>query len=96
MSGVLVTVRAAGTLDLTVHARAVDAPTRTVLSGATRYRVGGGTRSLGPGSTAGATVCGRPMLLEELWCPHRPEPRDPRCPRCFTARGRIRARARTR
>lgn len=54
--------------------------------GMQRLRISGMVRSGGPGSTAGTTVCGRPMLLEELWCTYEPEPDDPLCPDCFPAR----------
>lgn len=35
---------------------------------------------------AGATVCGRPLLLEELWVNYEPQPGDRICLSCFPER----------
>lgn len=92
------TVRAAGTLDLTVHRRDLDVEPKAIpAKGPTsRYRAivehpdGNALKErLAPrewNGHAGATVCGKPMLLEELWVNYVPELIDRLCPRCFPDR----------
>lgn len=89
------TYRAAGTLDLTVHLRDPDvaAKMRPASGVDARYRAIT-TRPDNALETpkfevrewnghAGATVCGRLMLLDELWVRHAPEDHDPTCDLCF-------------
>jgi hypothetical protein len=78
-------IRAAGTLDLTVHLRDPDVPAkiRPVFGQQRdRQRVIVDVAREAEGH-AGATICGKPLRLEELWTAHDPEPRDVWCDRCL-------------
>lgn len=79
----VLTCRAAGTGDLTVHLRNPDIPesTRPGKGANAKHRAFHGFREWeGHG---GQTVCGRFLLLEEVWSDHEAEDRDPLCPDCF-------------
>lgn len=90
-------IRAAGTLDLTVHRRDVATPPRMHPSGRLSGRYRAFTQAdMGQGHErrdvlaakewvghAGATVCGRRLLLDELWVAYDPESRDRLCPDCW-------------
>lgn len=83
------TVRAAGTLDLTVHRR--DPDVEPVLMPATGARASYRAIRIGKSGFeprefnghAGKTVCGKTLDLDELWVDYQPEDRDDLCPRCF-------------
>lgn len=93
--GIPLTVRAAGTLDFTVHLRDPDVPAKVTPAreSGSQYRA---LTERPEGSLEdrfqtrewnghlGATVCGRRMLLDELWVNYVPDdPRDVNCPQCF-------------
>lgn len=85
------TIRAAGTLDLTVHRRDPDVPARITPVFGQQGRRQRAIVQVAAEATghAGATVCGKLLELEELWVDYEPEPRDDLCRRCFADQGAI-------
>lgn len=85
-----VPVRAAGTLDLTVHLRdpAVEPSMRPANTAGAYYRTLDAKEGRHPRvreweGHAGATLCGKLLELSELWVEHEPEAGDPCCRGCF-------------
>jgi len=74
------TVRAAGTLDLTVHRRDPHAKPHLRVQG--RYSTNTDVREYD--GNFGKTLCGARLATDQLWVDYEPEDRDPLCPRCFT------------
>lgn len=82
----MTSIRAAGTLDLTVHRR--DPKVRPdvrvpVGQQGRRARVIVAVAAEATGHL-GRTVCGRRLELDELWVDYEPESCDVLCTRCFT------------